>query len=335
MQPMQRLFVSLLTLVAILVLGTLGYHLIEHWPLFDSFYMTIITLSTVGYSEIRPLSTNGQIFTIILILFGAGLIAYTIGNLIQFAVEGQLRQFLGRKKLAKQIEALRTHYIICGYGRIGRQVVRELKDNDVPIVVIEDDERLCQEMRDKGIFCVNGDATADEILLTAGILTAKGLISVTTSDSTNLYITLSARGLSEELLIISRSANPSSESKLRRAGADQVISPYTMGAKRITQAVLCPSVLDKLETATTHENQELHIDEVVIGENSSLIGKELRHSGIRELGVIVVSLRRRSGLRIFPPPPEVELLEGDILVTAGELADTHRLDVIANGIDNA
>ncbi len=331
MQPITKLIICLFTLIAILAFGTTGYYLIEDWSVHDSLYMTVITLSTVGYREIDDLSQQGEVFTMVLILVGAGLIAYTVGQLIQFAVEGQLRQFWGRKKLAKQIDALRTHYIICGYGRIGRLVAKELKENDIPFVVIEDDERLCQEMRDQGLFCINGDATADEILLTAGVITAKGLITVTTSDSTNLYITLSARGLSEELLIISRSADPSSESKLRRAGADQVISPYTMGAKKIAQAVINPSVLDKLEVVMTGQRLDLHFDEISIQQGSSLIGRKMKDSGIRDLGIIVVSIRRRSGMSLFPPPYDAELLEGDTLVTAGELGNTKQLLKIASG----
>jgi len=332
MNPISHLRYSLLILVAIVTLGTVGYSFIEDWPLFDSLYMTIITLATVGFREVAPLSDQGKAFTILLIVFGASIIAYSAGSLIRFTVEGQLRQIMGRKKVEKQIGKIEAHYIICGYGRIGNLICKEFQAKPLPFVVVEKDPELCAKLAEEGVLFVQGDATDDETLETAGIRRAKGLITAVTSDTENVYITLTARGLNPSLFILARSGEEGSELKLRRAGASKVISPYVIGATRMAQAILRPSVVDFIEIATAGHNLELQLEEIRIRNASRLAGKNLINSGIRkELGIIIVGIKKGDGNMVFNPASETLIEAGDVLITLGEAPAILNLEQIASG----
>ena len=334
MNPIRNVIVSLTALFTILVIGTIGYRHIQDWSLIDSFYMTVITVATVGFREVHELSNQGQLFTIFIIICGTGLVAYAAASVIQLMVEGQLRQILGRKKLLQQISKLENHYIICGYGRIGNFICREFAAKPVPFVVVESDVELCARMNEEGLLYVNGDATDDDILISAGITRAKGLITVVTSDTANVYITLTARGLNPDLFILARSGEKSTEKKLIRAGASKVISPYTIGANRMAQAVLRPSVMDFIEIATAHHNLELQIEEVRINTGSDLVNRTLMTSDIRkQLGIIIVAIKKRHHEQMFFNPPSDALMEeGDILITLGEPAAIQRLERRASGM---
>jgi voltage-gated potassium channel len=332
MNPISHLRYSLLVLVAIVTLGTVGYSSIEGWPLFDSLYMTIITLATVGFREVAPLSDQGKAFTILLIVFGASIIAYSAGSLIRFTVEGQLRQIMGRKKVEKQIGKIEAHYIICGYGRIGNLICKEFQAKPLPFVVVEKDPELCAKLSEEGVLFVQGDATDDETLETAGIRRAKGLITAVTSDTENVYITLTARGLNPSLFILARSGEEGSELKLRRAGASKVISPYVIGATRMAQAILRPSVVDFIEIATAGHNLELQLEEIRIRNASRLAGKNLINSGIRkDLGIIIVGIKKGDGNMVFNPASETLIEAGDVLITLGEAPAILNLEQIASG----
>jgi len=332
MNPISHLRYSLLILVAIVSLGTVGYSFIEGWPLFDSLYMTIITLATVGFREVAPLSDQGKAFTILLIVFGASIIAYSAGSLIRFTVEGQLRQIMGRKKVEKQIGKIEAHYIICGYGRIGNLICKEFQAKPLPFVVVEKDPELCAKLAEEGVLFVQGDATDDETLETAGIRRAKGLITAVTSDTENVYITLTARGLNPSLFILARSGEEGSELKLRRAGASKVISPYVIGATRMAQAILRPSVVDFIEIATAGHNLELQLEEIRIRNGSRLAGKNLINSGIRkDLGIIIVGIKKGDGNMVFNPASETLIEAGDVLITLGEAPAILNLEQIAGG----
>jgi voltage-gated potassium channel len=322
----------LLILVVVVGLGTLGYALIEGWNLLDSLYMTVITLATVGFNEVHPLSPSGRVFTIVLILFGVGIIAYAVGSLIQFIVEGQLQQLLGRKKLEKQIGKLEDHYIICGYGRIGGLICKEFQTTPLPFVVVEKDAALCQKLANEGFLFVAGDATDDETLISAGIRRAKGLISAVTSDTENVYITLTARGLNPDLFILARAGEEGSEKKLKRAGASKVISPYIIGATRMAQAVLRPSVVDFIEIATAGRNLELQLEEIRVAADSPLVEKTLVTSGVRrDWGIIIVGIKKSDGQMAFNPKPATLIESGDILITLGERNAIQNLGMIASG----
>lgn len=333
MDPVRHLRFSVFALIVIIVFGTFGYALVEGWQIFDALYMTIITLATVGFKEVHELSPEGKIFTIVLIIGGTGIIAYTLSSLIQFTLEGQLRKILGRKKLESRISKLRNHYIICGYGRIGHLICRELQTRPIPFVVVEEDSQQIERLERDGHMYVEGDATDDETLLAANIEYAKGLITAVTSDTDNVYITLTARGLNPGLFILARAGEEGSEKKLIRAGASKVISPYTIGASRMAQAILRPSVVDFIELATASEHLALQIEEIQVAQNSVLAGKNLIDSGIRQrMGIIIVGIKETNGEMIFNPPPEKTIEPNSVLIILGERPSIGQLENMASGV---
>ncbi len=329
MDPLKKVKFSLATLAILIGGGTLGYAAIEDWGVFEALYMTIITLATVGYGEVHRLSHQGQIFTIILIVFGVGTIAYTIGSMIQFMVEGQLQQLLGRKKVQKKISRLQGHHIICGYGRIGRLISREFASKPLPFIVVENDPERCQRLEDDGHLFIQGDATQDEVLERAGIHQAKGLVTAVTSDAANVFIILTARGMNPKLFIMARASEEGAEVKLMRAGANKVVSPYTIGASRMAQAILRPSVVDFIDIATGWKNIELQMEEIPVAPESRLVGKALSQSGLRkELKLIIVGIKHDEQM-IFNPDANTIIAAGHILIALGESPDIKKLELIA------
>jgi len=332
MDPVRHLRFSIAALAMIIAFGTFGYAMIEDWQTFDALYMTIITLATVGFREVHELSPEGKIFTIVLIISGTGIIAYTLSSLIQFTLEGQLRKILGRKKLESRISKLRNHYIICGYGRIGHLICREFQSRPTLFVVVEKNPLHIERLEREGHMYVEGDATDDETLQAAGIEHAKGLITAVTSDTDNVYITLTARGLNPKLFILARAGEEGAEKKLMRAGASKVISPYTIGASRMAQAILRPSVVDFIELATASEHLALQIEEIRIAADSVLAGKNLVNSGIRQsMGIIIVGIKESDGKMTFNPPPEKNIEPNAVLIILGERPAINRLEKIARG----
>ncbi len=314
----KRLILSGLLIFFIISLGTAGFIVIERWNFIDAIYMTIITLSTVGYREVHDLSTQGKIFNMFLIIGGVGSVFYALSTGAQLLLEGELQELFGRKRLEKKIKDLSNHYIICGYGRMGKIICRELKAKGEKFTVIErNSDRLLER---EGILIVEGDATQDEVLKAAGIERAKGLISVLSTDAENLFVVLSARGLKPDLLIVARAGEEGSEQKLVRAGADRVISPYHIGGLRIAHTVLKPAVVDFIEFATKSGNIDLQMEEVTVAEGSKLAGLTLDESDIgRDLGIIVVAIRRASGEMKFNPTSRNTLRAGDTLIALGEI----------------
>lgn len=332
MDPVRRLFVSLGILTSMLLAGSLGYSIIEGWSPFDALYMTVITLATVGFKEVHELSPEGKAFTIILIIGGTGVIAYALGSLIQFMVEGHLRQVVGRKKMEKQVDKLKNHYIVCGFGRIGQLICREFQARPVAFVVVEKNPHLCERLARDGYLFVQGNATDDDTLLSAGINRAKGLITAVTSDTDNVYITLTARGLNPKLFILARAGEEGAEVKLMRAGASKVISPYTIGASRMAHAILRPSVVDFIELATTRENLALQIEEIEVVSASPLVGQTLVSSGIRQtMGIIIVAIKQPDGHMLFNPVPTTAIAAGSVLIILGERPAITQLEQIARG----
>ncbi len=329
MDSLKKIRYSLLTLATLVSAGTFGYVVIEKWSPFEALYMTIITLATVGYSEVHNLSDNGKIFTIMLIVFGVGTIAYTIGTMLQFMVEGQLLQLLGRKKVQKRISRLKGHYIICGYGRIGRKICREFATQPVPFIVVENDPQRCRILEEDGYLYIDGDATRDEVLEQAGINQAKGLVTVVTSDSANVFIILTARGINPNLFIMARASEEGSEVKLMRAGANKVISPYTIGASRMAQAVLRPLVVDFIDIAIGQDNIELKMEEIPVLKGSTLVGKDLVQSAIRqELDLIIVGIKHDEQM-MFNPSAKTIIEAGHVLIALGKNQDIQKLESIA------
>ncbi len=298
--------------------GTAGYMAISDFPFIDALYMTIITLTTVGYGEVRPLETGGRLFTMVLIFMGAGFVAYNLAYLSQLLLDGNLLELYRRLRLKKKLEELRNHYIICGYGQMGQIIVEELGRAQIPVVVIEKDSSLLHKIQAKGVHLVTEDATEEESLIAAGIERAKGLVTVVTKDTDNVFIVLTARDLNKDLLILARAGTPGSEKRLFKAGADRVVSPYASGAIRIAHNILRPTVTDFLELALSGEGMELSMEELCIPEGADLVGKDLMHSGIRSrYNLIVVAIKRHDGQMVYNPSPHETLRIGDILVAIG------------------
>lgn len=317
---MQKIFFAVFMLVIILCVGTSGYMLIENGSFLDSLYMSVITITTVGYGEIIPLSPPGRAFTICLILVGVGFVLYLVGEVTESMVEGGLRKIMGRNNMEKRVAALKDHYIVCGFGRIGKVICKNFKENKLPFVVVESDPEEVQKIDELGYLALPGNASSDEMLLKAGIKLAKGLIAVVSSDAENVYIILSAKGLNPNLFIMARSSGAEgSETKLLRAGADKVISPYFIGACRMAQLVVRPTVVDFLDLTVHGGELGLRLEELRVSKHSSLAGKRLMDSGLRkEYDLIVVAIKREGGEMQFNPKPQTSILPGDILVVLGE-----------------
>lgn len=323
----KKLFLALALIIIVIAFGTAGYQLIEGWNFLDALYMTIITLTTVGYREVHELSSRGMIFTIVLLMVGVGTFLYALSAGAKIILEGELQELFGRKRLEKKIKELKGHYIVCGYGRMGKIICRELKAKNVPFVAIERNGDFLNNRLDD-FLGISGDATNDDILREAGIERAKGLISVLPNDALNLYVVLSARELNPDLHIVARAGEEGSENKLLRAGADKVVSPYHIGGLRIAHTILRPAVVDFIEFATKTGNLELQMEEVTIPEGSSMADKSLDQCGIgRELGIIIVGIKRHTGEMRFNPTSRSTVKAGDTLIALGEIS---KLKVLEN-----
>lgn len=319
MDPVRHLKISIVVLLMLVSGGTAGYMAIENWQFLDALYMTVITLGTVGFKEVHDLSDGGKMFTIALILVGVSVLGYIVGSLAQIMFEGQFQRIMGRKKVEKQIDALKGHYIICGFGRIGSLICKEFKANALPFVIVEKSTDTIEKLDEDGYLHMRGDATLDETLLKAGIKRAKGLISVVTSDTENVYITLTARGLNPDLYILARSGEEGSDIKLKRAGANKVVSPYIIGGSRMAQSILRPNVVDFIEIATGSEHMDLQMEEITIPSHSAFADETLVSSGFRkEIGVIIVGIKKAHGKMLFNPHSQAKIEGGDTLIVLGE-----------------
>ena len=323
---------ALIMLGLVLLIGTAGYVVIEGWQILDAIYMTVITITTVGYGEVRAVSPTGRVFTIALICMGMGIIAYTLGMVAQVMVELQVRSILGRKRLSLKIKSIKNHYILCGYGRIGRIISQELKASRIPLLVIDNNPDSKQGLEQQDIPYIIDDATSEDVLIEAGIERAKGLISVVLSDADNLFITMTARGLNPGLFILARAEEEKSHKKLLRAGANRVVLPYLIGGQKMAHTITKPAVTDFLELTIHDKDIELEMGELLVKDRSRLKGVTLADSGIRqEMNVIIVAITKGDGEMAFNPSSETRIETGDTLIALGPDNDLKKLSAILSG----
>lgn len=320
-----RLAITLLLVIT--AGGTLGYVLIEGWSPWDAFFMTVTTVATVGYQEVHPLSRPGEIFTVALIVGGVGTAFYTATLIATLIVEGGLHRRFEQRRFSRMLQDLKNHFIVCGFGRIGSIIAAELKQQEVPFIVIERNPDRVRGVIERGWLAIEADASQEDVLIRAGLHRARGLIAAVGTDAENVYAVLTARGMRQDLFIIARVESEDAEHKLKRAGADRVISPYQIGATHIVQTALRPAVVDFFHLATSSEHLELSMEQVHVPEQSSLAGKSLVDSGIRQkYGVIIVAIRRTGGAMEFNPAPESVIRAGDELVVLGQLSSVKALE---------
>ncbi len=326
MPPRRSLRHALFALLALLLVGAMGYMAIARMSFIDALYMTVITLTTVGFREVEPLDTAGKLFTIALLIVGFGTVLYSASLVARELIEGSIQQALGRRKVQRQIAHMSGHYIVCGFGRMGRIVCKELEAKPVPFVVIERDPERIPDLEAEHYPFVAGDATEDQVLVEAGIGRAHGLVAALSKDADNVYVVLTARELGPELLIVARAEDERSERKLLHAGATRVVSPYTIGGHRMAHALLRPAVLDVIDLATHYRSIELQIEEVTVPKGGFCEGQTLLKSGLRDqLWLIVIAIKKPAGEMLFNPRADESIHAGDRLVLMGQTANLRQI----------
>ena len=328
----RRIIPVLLLPIILLGVATSGYMIIEGWSLIDALYMAAITMTTVGFGEVQPLSSNGRLFTILIIMTGVGVVAYGFSTLLEYVLTANLAETFRRRRMSREIEKLHGHVIVCGYGRVGQSAVDGLKNSNRTIVVIDKEtEKGISREQDAMVFFIEGDASSDETLLLAGIERAWGMIVCTGEDSLNLFIVLSARSLNPDLYIVTRSINVENERKMRRAGANRVVSPYQIGGKHMANIVIRPHVTDFFDVVTLNGGIELWVEELIIEQNSPLVGQSVGAADVRrQTGVTLIALLRRAGDVAFMPDADTCMEAGDQLIVLGTREQLAALEQLTN-----
>ena len=330
MKRLPALEVCAIAIVLLTAVGTAGFHYIEHWSWFDSFYMVVITFSTIGYGEVHPLSHAGRVFNIVLIIAGVAVVFLMIGALTQALLEFELGRVFGRRRMERDISKLKDHYIICGAGRVGSSVASELFRKPYPFVIIESNEKSLVDLDSRWLVMI-GDAASEKILREAGIERARGLVAATTTDATNIYIVLTAKSLKSSMKIIARASEERAEKHLKTAGADVVISPYVAAGHRIAQSFIRPNVVDFLDIAASRSGTfEMLIEEIHVGEQSPLVETTVGASGVHhQFGTMILAIRGAGGDTRFNPRAHDVIHAGDYLIAMGEPAQLAKLEVYA------
>ncbi len=322
MPLLDRIRRCLLLMAGLFVLAVVARHEITGAGWLEAIYFFVITVTTVGYGERSSAGPVEQLYTITLILFGTSLVGYTIGLILQAMFEGQIRRAMGLQRMTREISHISDHTIICGYGRMGQTLSEELKRRKKPFVVVDTNQETIVEAGDDGMLVVHGDATDEEILLAAGIERAKTLVVALRNDADNVFLTLTARNLSRTVRIIARGEMPSTEKKLLQAGADRVILPAVIGARRIAAMVTRPHAAEVLELVTDHKTLDAELEELSVGPNSPLVGKSVREAGMRQRHrVMIIAIRRGDGRMVFNPDPEEFFANGDTVIVMGKQPD--------------
>ncbi len=315
----------------VIFIGVAGYMCIEGASFLDALYMTIITVATVGFKEVFELSPAGKIFTIIIIILGTGLIAYSATQIVDYLIAGEIKKRFWRKKMDKKIKQMENHYIICGYGRMGGFIAERLRFSNEDFVVIEFNEEKEKKAEESGDVFVFGDATKSDVLKRAGIERAKGLVSVVDSDAQNVYITLTAKWLNPKLHIITKANDEDAATKMKWAGASKVVSPTLMGSRSIANSILKPNVSEFLELALSHNDYDIDVSELELDKSSFLLGKKIYETDIRKIGIIIIAIKKEDNTFIYNPGPNQILEEGDTLIVLGRNDDFKRLNKLMRG----
>jgi voltage-gated potassium channel len=325
----RRFLLIILTVIVTLLTGTVGFTLIEHWPPFDAFYMTLTTMTTVGYGEIHELSRAGRIFNSFLIIFGVTTIFIAIGAMTQTIIEMEFGDLLGKRRNKRMIDNLTDHYIICGYGRVGRGAANELQHAGVAFVVVDINPERVERAMLAGMLAVAADSTRDETLRQVGIDRARGLVAALATDADNLFVLLSAKGLNPKIYLAARAAEEGAEEKMRRAGADAVFAPYSITGHRLAQSLLRPHVVQFLDFTTKDIGEDIAIEQVRVSDASQMAAKTIREMQLgRDVGVIVMAIRKADGQMIFNPPADTGIHGGDYLIVMGRPTNLRTLETL-------
>jgi voltage-gated potassium channel len=315
--PLLRFRLPATLLAVVIAYGVTGYMLINGWNLLDAFYMTIITISTVGYGEVHPQSDAGRLFTTTLIVVGVGILLFAFGVFAETLADNSFGIFRRQRQMERRLNELRDHFIVCGYGRIGTEIVVEFEEHHVPYVIVERNEEPLGRLHKEEKLHVEGDAASEEILKSAGIGRARGLISAVDSDERAVYVTLAARALNPKLYIISRAGYPESVRRLELAGADRVISPYRMAGHLMAELAVRPGVVDVLDTLH-HGESDIGLEEVIVGPKTKVMGKTVAEAGLLDpSGAKLLAVRRRDGSLHVNPSGDLRLEEGDLVIALG------------------
>lgn len=326
--PWRRLRIATLAFVAVVAIGTGGYTAFG-FTFLDALYQTITTLSTVGFREVEPLDGNGKVFTIVLILVGVGTVLYTFSVFLEVVIEGHLGNLVGRRRMDREIASMSHHVIVCGWGRVGRAVARELTAEKKPFVIVELDASRLVGVETPVVI---GDAADDEVLRKAGIARADALVAALTTDAENLYITMSARAVRDDMFIVARARDESSAGKLMRGGANRVVNPQEIGGARMAAFVLQPNVAEFADVVMHDRNVELRLEEAPLFATSPLCGQSLRDAPIREKsGALVVAIREADGTFRSNPAPDTELKSGQVVIAIGNARELERLQAMVKG----
>jgi len=314
----RRFQLGLSGLILVVCLGVVGYMTIEGWSFFDALYMSVVTLSTVGFEEVHDLSTAGRAFSIFLIVTGTGVMLYTLTTVVQYLLEGHLVSIWGRRRMKERISKLKDHVILCGYGLVGREVARVFRSEGTPFVVIEKEPAVVALAAEHEYLCLEGNATSDDMLVEAGIQRARALVTALGSDADNVYVTLSARQMRSDLFIVARAVTEESEPKLRRAGANRTMSPYSIGGRRLAMLTLRPVVVDFVDTTMRGRGgEDLILENVRLTAGSPVAGATVQDSKQLCQGATILAVQKRNGNLLTNPPAQTVLEIGDQLVVIG------------------
>lgn len=317
--PLRRFRLPAILLGVVVAYGVAGYTLIEHWSAFDAFYMTVTTIATVGYGEVHPLSSAGRGFTMTLIVSGVATMLYAFGTFAEVLSEGHIAEYRRHRRLERKVAAMKDHFILCGYGRIGTQIAIEFERAGIAYVAIDNNPEAVSRLRAEDRTHIEGDASDEAVLRAAGIDRARGLISAVDSDERAVYVVLAARALNRDLYVIARAGRPASIRRLELAGADRVISPYRMAGHQMAEMALRPGLVEVMDTLQ-HGDTEVGAEELLIGSDSPLVGRSVEEAGFLQPDLAaLLAVRRRGGRLHVNPPAELRLEQGDLVLAFGSL----------------